>query len=288
MDGYRPREAEAIESLSTERAERTPDESRPRSSRYSLTRRYDLASYAKETKSIMEIPSTRGDVSMRDVLRALKFKEDWTVISDELPGYVCDFGNFQLSATQLTNQYFQPVFQFSGVMQDSRSLALVDFSTPLMVESLQQGTAWIADALLRHHLKPQHPPAWLAWGREWQDQLPWERDMRAYKARPQCEVDREWMRVAARKYREMALGIDEDAVVKLGFDGALFSIATAGTRMELMATGTAWQDHYFITFAHLLLPLKRLMQPLIGISIWEGHLHLGNYRLPLADQPQIE
>lgn len=96
---------------------------------------------------------------MRDVLCMLKFKEDWQAMTSELPGYSYCFGNFRLSATLVFDRYYREVFFFSGVFQDSRTLAQVGFSVPLMVESFEQGTAWIVDGLLRQRIKLTESPA---------------------------------------------------------------------------------------------------------------------------------
>lgn len=236
----------------------------------------------------MEIPFDGGDFSIRDVLRRLSFQEDWGVFTDELPGYTWDFGNFTLEAKQLTGLYLQPEFSFSGLLQDARSLTSVSFSVPLMVESFEQGTAWIADALDRQRVKPRTSPAWLDQGRQWQGLLPWVRRLRAYEAAPKCVVDRDWMRVAARRFRAIAPRVEVDALVMLSFDGTHMSIAVAGSQVDMMADGTAWPEEYFITFGDLLLPLQRLMRPAICVKIWEGQVHFGNRCLQLASDTGID
>ncbi|MEO9091109.1 MAG: hypothetical protein ABI247_12340 [Rhodanobacter sp.] len=231
----------------------------------------------------MEITFKGGALSVRHVLSDLGFQENWDVQwTDELPGYFFHFGNLKLTAVQVTNEYLQPEFQFGGVTSDSRSVTGIEFRMPLMIESLEQGTAWIVDALDRHQFKPFRAPVWMKTGREWRDHLPWVRRMKAYAARPQCCVDRDWLRVVARKLKEIAEGCDEESPATLSFDGVILKIRVYEREVVVAANGAPWPAEYTTKLAHLAVSMKRLMNVQIVLAVWEDSLHVGHRCMPLV------
>ena len=54
-------------------------------------------------------------VPTRQVLRALGFRDDPGVLSDEPPGLSFDFGDFKIEASQLMSRWLRPVVILSGV-----------------------------------------------------------------------------------------------------------------------------------------------------------------------------
>lgn len=103
--------------------------------------------------------------------------------------------------------------------------------------------------------------------------------------RPRCDVERDWLRVAARKFREMVPNVDEAALVTVRFDGSFLWVSVADTQVALMASGRAWPEEYFMTFSDLLMALKRLMLPYVEISTWKDCLQFGHRILPLVSRP---
>jgi hypothetical protein len=141
---------------------------------------------------------TKHSMKLRNLLVELGFRQDRTIITDEQPGYLYDFGNLELSASQVTNKYFKPVFLFAGIAQTTRTLAEICFEMPLDIDSYKQGVAWIAYGVGKD-FRPKKSTDWLEQGREWSDTLPWEMEKREYDRRPRCSVDRDWFRVATKK-----------------------------------------------------------------------------------------
>lgn len=216
-----------------------------------------------------------GLVSSRDVFLALRFEEDWDCISDCLPGYRYRFKGFVLSASELMSVCLKPVFHVGGNWYDGNSYAEVLFEMPLMLESIDQGAAWIADGLARHHVKPVGPPAWLVEGRDHKDLLPWVRQLRAYEARPTCLVDADWLRLAARKLRVILESADGSQSATLSFDGTILRIATGSELLAISARGGAWPDPVVVELGSLSWAVGRLRGQTITLSLWEGRLSVG-------------
>lgn len=225
-----------------------------------------------------------GLVSSRDMFLALGFEEVWDCISECLPGYRFRFDGFDLSATQLMGFDLQPIFHVGGNWYDGRSIALVLFEMPLMVESIDQGAAWIADGLDRHRVKPLHPPVWLVEGRGHKHLLPRIRELRAYEARPMCLVDVDWLRLAARKLRVVveSAGAGQSAI--LSFDGAILRIATGSEVLAMAGIGGAWPEPVEVELGGLTWAVGRLPGRTITVSLWEGRLSVGGRVVPLLNR----
>lgn len=87
-------------------------------------------------------------MNTRSLLKTLGFQEDWEAVSDQLPTYAYDFGNLHLTAAQVMNRYLVPVFLFSGVIQNARSIRLVEFQMPPEIGSFEQGVALISYGIM--------------------------------------------------------------------------------------------------------------------------------------------
>ena len=219
-------------------------------------------------------------VSTWDLLRALGFAEDPTLISDVLPGLSFDFGNFKLWAISGTNRHFVRVILLSGVMVTERSIREVECEMPPEVESAEQGKAWVAWCLdnnaSRRRFEPVVAPAWLAEGRLHFHLLPWKRRMAAYAARPHCVVKRDWARVALKALGEQLTTVADEAPVTFGFDGNVLTISCAEKASPMPAEGSPWTQPYSVRAGALRNLPKRLMSYNIQFSVWESVLTIGN------------
>jgi hypothetical protein len=127
---------------------------------------------------------------------------------------------------------------------------------------------------------------WLAEGRSHKNLLPWVSDLVAYRARPQCVVDREWMRLALKALAEMlALVADEEAVV-FAFDEAVLTIRCSGKVVPLVAEGEPWPVRYAVAAGKRRQLPKRLMKSRIGVSVWDSNLEIGGWQYPCIEDPK--
>lgn len=216
-----------------------------------------------------------------ELLIALGFRQDDTVISDPPPGLSLDFGNVKLSASRGVNRFLAPVVLLTGVLATKRSIAEVLSEIPLDVESVEQGLAWVVwslDNAAGGTFEPASAPAWVAEGRRHRHLLPWERGRAAYAARPHCHVRRDSARAALKALAEQLRTVDDDLLVTFGFDGSVLTVACAGKLSAMAAEGDAWPRTYSIRAGSLKRLPKRLMNESIEFAIWESALTIGSWR----------
>jgi hypothetical protein len=235
--------------------------------------------------------SDAENVSVWGTLNEFGFQPDASVLSDVSPGLTYDFGNFKLSASCCLGKWFKEVVLFTGVMSSSRSLAEVCFEMPRHVCSAEQCAAWIVWHLDRaseaRHFLPKLAAAWLVIGRENAHSLPWEQErmrreqmLERYDARPQCQVQRDWLKLSLRKVADMLQGVQDGERVSVGFDGRILSFACAGKTSMTEATGTAWPAAYTLPATSLRNLPKRLMCVNVAVSVWDGSLQIDRYFYP--------
>jgi len=217
----------------------------------------------------------------RTILELLGFTEDWTAITDQLPGYRYHFGSWELTAAQVCDRYLRPVFYFGGVISTPRTISMVEFEIPLEVESFEQGVAWICYGIDRDY-HPANPVPWLKQGRAWRSHLPWVRQMEAFNARPQCSVESEWFRVAAKKLRGLSETATEGELACFAFDGEILRIKACGSLLAMPATGKAWDRGYYIEALRLDFLPKRFSS-VIYLGIWEERLTIARRCFKLAE-----
>jgi hypothetical protein len=220
-------------------------------------------------------------VSTWEVLLALGFVEDQTVISDRTPGLRFDFGNCKLSAGQCLSRRFVPVVYLSGVIADERSIREVAGELPLQFESAELALAWLVyglDGGASAGFTPTIAPPWLAEGRQLRHLLPRERYRAAYDARPHCYVQRNWVRLALKTLAEQLANVDDDTAVTIQFDGSVLTFCCAKKSIPMVAEGLAWTALYSIRAGALRQLPKRLMREWVEVSIWDSTLWIGNWR----------
>ena len=216
-------------------------------------------------------------------IQMLGFEPDASAISDGGRGLSYDLGKFRLSAGRMMNLHFREIVQFSAVYQTPRTIGSIDFEMPMQVESLEQCAAWIAWHLnerlpsLEKLLSPAKA-SFLLLGLQHQDTLPWVRDMAAYAARPQCVVERSWMRVALNALKAKLNIENSDGDVGIWFDGQVLAFSGPGWVVPVPAEGAPWPSRYQIRTENFSKFPSRLMSERIHISAWKEHLHVGNWR----------
>jgi hypothetical protein len=216
-----------------------------------------------------------------DLLRRLGFQPDPAVISDDSPGLSFDFGNLTLRAGSCINLRCVEVVLFGGILRMPDSSTDVHFEMPRLLKSLKQCAAWIVwnldQCAGRCTYTPTRHVDWIEEGRKNQTLLPWVRAMAEFDARPQCIVQRDWLRLALKTLGEYLAPFPDDAGIVFSFDGSVLSIRFEKKVIALPGEGSPWAVSFRVearTLRHL---PKRLMRDHIGVPIWESRLTLGNY-----------
>jgi len=219
-------------------------------------------------------------MSTRSLLLELGFKPVHAQWTDQQPGYQYDFGNLVLVASELTSMYLRPYMQFSGVWRGRNSMGMVDFGLLLTVECYEQGLALIADGLGRN-FKPLIPTDWLEQGHQLKDYLPGKRRMRLYHKRPQCFVEADWFKVAAKKLISLGTAADEEAIFSVSFRDSVLRLDVGQDVVVMTAQGDAWEHQYRCRTSGLLHISKRTPKAGVWLSAWEDRFHIGRRALKI-------
>lgn len=226
--------------------------------------------------------SETNSIPTWDVLIDLGFVPEDNDLSEICPGLSYDFGNFKLSASAVTNQWYRSVVLFTGVLVEPRKLREYCFELNRTVASREQCAAFLVYYLDQGKRRPEFQPArsvaWVTDGRQNRHLLPWEVDKAAYNARPQCVVQRDWLRLALRDLAAYLAKVDEAANVDFSFNGAVLMIQCSEKVLPMSARGISWNAQFTISAGNLQRLPKRLAYDAIGISIWKDQLIIGGYR----------
>jgi hypothetical protein len=217
-----------------------------------------------------------------DLLRSLGFQPDSTVVhSDICPGLSLDFGNLKLSAVVVVSPYSGEIVLLSGVLRTPRSLAQMEFELPRKVESLKKCAAWIVWHLDQRSegrvFRPARLVGWIDEGRQNQSLLPWVMSRAEHEARPQCTVQRDWLRLALKALTEHVASLADNNVVVFSFDGSVFSIRSDKKVIAFPGEGLPWTVCFRVEARALRRPPKRLMQECIGVSVWKSRIEFGSW-----------
>lgn len=215
-----------------------------------------------------------------DLLKDLGFQPDDEHHHKWGPVLSFDFGNYKLSAfCGMAKRGFAEVVVLDGVWANRRTISLSLDEMPLCVTSREQGIAWIVWCLDKEApgkvFHPEHWVEWLAEGRQHRYLLPWEVDMASYNARPHCNVQRNWMRLALKNLAKLLVNTDDTTVVEFSFDGSVLQIRCFGEVVAMSASGKAWGTQFFIPAGKLRRLPKRLTQDHVEVSVHKGQLHIG-------------
>lgn len=226
----------------------------------------------------MSIPGPAPIVPVMDVLRECGWVPDEYRPWSEEPALKYNFGNFELLAGVLMNEYFRRVVSFQGHYRDLRTLAETAFDMPERVESREQVLAWIVYGL-RRSVPLAITPAWIEEGRRLQHELPWAKHMAAYNARPVASVERMWMKPLGKVLREAAASAAEDERCLIHFDGCTVRFELpAKTYLVQADASEPWPQAWQVPLRDLAALPQRWMQSSISVSYWDGHITIGNRR----------
>lgn len=240
------------------------------------------------------MPITAPDpvVSVRDVLPALGFVSDLDGISDNLPALRLACPGLELTASESLNRFYLPSLHFGGLWRTDRSLRMIDFEMPMLVESREQALAWLAFGI-GLDCPAASVLAWLTEGRTLQHLLPWvrrecqERARRAELqhqrvARTYCIVSRHWMRVLLNQLADVAAATSGPFSLVAYFDGRMLTIDAGGRIMGAPARGPfEWTESVRAVVATDSPLPRRLMTDPVEVGVWDGGLEIERVRLPL-------
>lgn len=226
--------------------------------------------------------SSSQSLKTSDLLLDLGFRPVVAQYAEEQPGYCYDFGNLRLVAARMTSIHLQQVMHFSGVTSSSRAVALVEFELPLALESYEQGVSIIAYNIGRQ-FTPLRATPWLDQGRAWEEHLPHRRQMREYEQRPQCRVEADWFRVAAKRLIAVGEAAETDAEFGVSYRNSVLKFELPGQILVMPAEGQSWTQVYRCRLQDLRGIRKRTPSRGVLLSVWEGRLEIGGVRLAVSN-----
>lgn len=221
-----------------------------------------------------------GNIATWNVLKEFGFAPDHKVISDEMPGLSFDFGNFKLSAGAAMGKGFRPVVLFTGLLATQRTLADVSFELPRELASRELLAAWLVYSLdgasNMRGFQPEEYVDWMAIGRQHIHLLPWEVERAAYNLRPQCMVQREWLRVALKNLAEILAEVKRTVEVEFGFDGTILTIQCCEEVLPMPAQGKRWPVKFTVSAENMRQLPNRLTRPRVAVEVYKGRLRIAN------------
>jgi hypothetical protein len=217
-----------------------------------------------------------------DLLPSLGFQPDDTIVfSDLRPGLSLDFGNFKLSAVAVTNPYSGEIVSFSGILATPRTLTEIHFELPRRVESLKQCAAWIVWNLDQQWdgrvFTPARVSGWVEGARRNRRLLPWVMSQGEFDARPQCTVQRDWLRLALKALGKHLDSLPDNGIVVFRFDGSVFSIRCNQKVIAFPGEGLPWTVCFKVEAKTLRCSPKRRMREYIDVSVWESRIRFGSW-----------
>jgi hypothetical protein len=217
-----------------------------------------------------------------NLLLSLGFQPDSTLVFSDLhPGLSLDFGNLKLSAVAVTSPASGEIVLFSGILRTPRTLAEIEFELPRRVESLKQCAAWIVWNLDQHFggrtFSPARQVDWIDEGRQNRRLLPWVISRAEYEARPQCTIQRDWLRLALKTLGEHLASLPDRSIVVFSFDGSVFSIRCDNKVIAFPGEGLPWTVSFRAEAKTLRRSPKRLMREYVGVSVWESQICFGSW-----------
>lgn len=217
-----------------------------------------------------------------NLLPSLGFEPDDSIIFTDIhPGLSLDFGNFKLSAVAVTSPYSGEVISLSGILRTPDRLAEVHFEMPRQIESLKQCAAWIVWSLDQQWegqiFRPARALGWIDEGRRNRRLLPWVMSQAEFDARPQCIVDRDWLRLALKVLGKHAAALPDGGTVIFWFDGSVFYIRSEKKVIAFPGEGPPWAVSFRVEAKLLRQAPKRIMREQIAVSVWESRIRFDSW-----------
>lgn len=221
-------------------------------------------------------------ISTWDGLKELGFVDDVEEpLAETTPTLRCRLGGrLDLRACLTVNHTLADIVLLSAEYLSARSFGQVDDEYPLMVESLDQLAALIADTASKV-MAPTDPvgplPVWFLLGSRNKHLLPEQQAIAEYEARPHCRAQRDWVKLAFKALAKHLGAAPDDVTVRFSFDGSVLSIRCGELVSPIPADGKAWPATYTVAAKHLRrLPNRFPRDRPIHFGIWESELQIAN------------
>lgn len=195
--------------------------------------------------------------------------------------YFYDFGNLRLEAVQVTSQYLRPIMLFTGTMRTPRRFGSVQFELLMDVESFEQGVALITRGI-GYDFTPLKATPWFDQGKVLQDYLPGRAERRDYEKRPQCMVEADWFRLAAKKLRTAAESSAATDIFSVSFKEDTLRFDLPDGVVIVPAAGGQWPTTYRGLVTDLRYLSKRTPSGGVSVSVWKEHIHIGRLGLSVS------
>ncbi len=181
--------------------------------------------------------------------------------------------------------------QFSGAFSSQRSFGEIDFSLPESVESLNLLKAYIAyylDTPWNEMRGRPDVPQWLVEGKEYEDLLPWKKNLKDYETRDACMVERDWLKLAIKTLRTKITGFLDDELVEVHFDGEMLRFSLPSEVVPVSAGGEPWKQSYRLMVKSLRWLPKRLMRDPVCVDVIDGFLNIDRSALRLVSEADLQ
>jgi hypothetical protein len=215
------------------------------------------------------------------LLELLEFKPATANFTDEQPGYFYDFGNLRLEVVQVTSQYLRPIMLFTGTMRTARSFGSVEFELLMEVDSFEQGVALITMGI-GYDFMPLKATPWFDQGKELQDHLPGRAERREYEGRPQCMVEADWFRLAAKKLRAAAESSVATDTFSVSFKQDTLRFELPDRVVVVPAAGDQWSTTYRGLVTELRYLSRRTPSGGLSVSVWKERIQIGRLGLSVS------
>ena len=192
---------------------------------------------------------------------------------------VYPFSNFDLFCTRTMNRFFRMAVRVHGVINTGIEISEIDSEIPGNLESPLEAAAWVSYALKSDKRDIGPLPDWFVKGEENWELIPFVADQRAFRARPHCEIDRDYARPLRRKLQEEIPWLEGEAEMTLSFDGRVLSIEFGRRVHEVVARGDPWPSSFRVLVSPETELSARFMHEGVEVSVYAGYLSFGSNRL---------
>jgi hypothetical protein len=195
--------------------------------------------------------------------------------------YNFNFGDFILKAFPINTPPYGRGFMFHGLRRTERTVNEFEFFLPFVADSYEQSIALLA-YYLRDNKFPVMPD-WLIKGRSLVDELPWEKEHKAYRENPKACLEYQWIKPLINQLTLLVKKADDESICLLSFDGSIFKVECMNETIIVGAKGVAWNQIAKIKTKSLENLPRRISKTGYYSEIWKGSLHFAGRKYQLLN-----